>query len=204
MGPRISCTVEARWQGSLHELQVGMLVATLADNDELGHPFWIAKILEIMKDEQGNQVKSIVVHWYHTSAPDAFIGKSTLDMVKDFGDTSRKRRRKNRPSMSTLPLDNVDILVYDFSLTKTGHLRQTIIKILKEKIPNVGPDTTLRQTRSMSQNHNEVGLHLDEDNMLVASDEENETSQISSTSSDESENDDISYFKMMGSECSDT
>ena len=30
VGPRISHTAEARWQGNLHELQVGMLVATLA------------------------------------------------------------------------------------------------------------------------------------------------------------------------------
>ena len=69
VGPRNSRNAKARWQGNLHELQVGMLVATLVGNDGLGHPFWIAKILETMKDEQGNQVKSIVVHWYHTSSP---------------------------------------------------------------------------------------------------------------------------------------
>ena len=56
VGPRILRTVEARWQGNLHELQVRMLVATLAGGDEMGHPFWIAKILEIIKDEEGNQV----------------------------------------------------------------------------------------------------------------------------------------------------
>mgnify|MGYP006889210851 FL=1 len=69
MGSRISHTAEARCQDNLHELQVGMFVATLARDDEFGHPFWIAKILERMMDEQGNQVKSIVVHWYHTSSP---------------------------------------------------------------------------------------------------------------------------------------
>ena len=191
VGPRISRTAEARWQGNLHELQVGMLVATLAQDDELGHPFWIAKILEIMKDEEGNQVKSIVVHWYHTSSPDAFTGKYSLEMVRNVGDTSRKRRRKNVPSTSTLTLDNVDILVYDFFLTKTSHLRQTTIKILKEKIPNLGPNTTQRQTRRMSHNPGEVGLQLDEDNALVASDDEDETSQTASTSSDGSEDDGI-------------
>ena len=162
MGPRISRSAEARWQASLHELQVGMLVATLVGEDVLGHPFWIPKILEIMKDESGNQVKSIVVHWYHTSSPDAFTGKYSLEMVKDVRGTSRKRRRKNLPSMSSLTLDNIDIPVYDFSLTKTGHLRQTTIKIPKEKIPNAAPTTTQRQTRSMSHNHGEVGLQLDE------------------------------------------
>ena len=59
---------------------------------------------------------------------------------------------------------------------------------------------TIRRTRSMCYNHGEVGLRLDEENALVASDEEDETSQSSSTSSDEPENDGIS----LGSKCSET
>ena len=184
VGPRISRVAEARWQGNVHELQVGMMVATLAGGDEMGHPFWIAKITDIIKDEVGNQVTSIVVHWLHTSSPDAFTGKYSLEMVKDVGGTSKKRRRKNIPSTSTLTLDHVDILVYDFSLTKTGHLRQTTIKIIKEKIPDMVSSATQRRTRSMSHNHGDVGLQLDEDNALVASDDEDETSQSSSSSSD--------------------
>ena len=66
---------EARWQGNAHELQVGMMVTTLAGGEEISNPFWIAKITDIIKDELNNQVMSIVVHWYHTSSPDAFIGK---------------------------------------------------------------------------------------------------------------------------------
>ena len=66
-------------------------------------------------------------------------------MVNDVECTSRKRsRRKNLPSVSTLALDNVDILVYDFSLTKIGHLRQTTIKIIKERIPYMLVDATQR------------------------------------------------------------
>ena len=187
-------------EGSLHEPQVGILLATLAGDDGLGHLFWIAKILELMKDEQGNQVKSIVVHWYHMSSLDAFAGKYSLEMVKDVRGTSRKKRRNNLSSTSTLTLDNVDILVYAFSLTKTSHLRQTTIKIIKEKIPNVAAYTRQRQTRSMSHNHNEVGLQLNEDNALVASDDEDETSQSSSSSSDGSEN----VREALGSDCFDT
>ena len=89
MGPIISCTTEARWKGNLHELEIGMLVATLAEDDELKCPFWIAKIIEKMKDVQGNQIKSIVVHWYHTSSPNAFAHKYSLEMVKDVGRTSK-------------------------------------------------------------------------------------------------------------------
>ena len=165
-----------------------MLVTTLVDNDELGHP----RILEIVKNEQGNQVMSIVVHWYHTSSPYAFTGKYSLEMVKDGRSMSRKRRRKNIPSMSTLTLDNVDILLYEFSLTKTDHLRLTTIRILKEKIPKVSLEMTKRQTTSMSHNHGDFGLQLDEDNALVANDEEDETSQSSFSSSNRSENDGIS------------
>ena len=164
-----------------------MLVAILAGCDKLGHPFWIAKIIEIIRDDEGNQVKSIVVHWYHTSSKDAFTSKYSLEMVKDVDDSSRKRRRKNLPNTSTLALDNVDILVYDFALTKTGHLRKTTINIIKEKIPYVPNDATQIRTRSMSHNHGDVGLQLDEDNALVASDDEDETSQSSSSSSDGSE-----------------
>ena len=65
--------------------------------------------------------------------------------------------------MSTLMLDNVDILVYDFFLSKIGRLRQTTIKIIKEKIPSAGAEMTTRRTRSTSHNHGEVGLQLDED-----------------------------------------
>ena len=42
-------------------LQVGMMVATLAGGDEMGHPFWMAKIIDIIKDELRKQVMSIVV-----------------------------------------------------------------------------------------------------------------------------------------------
>ena len=184
VGPRKSRIVEARWQGNLQELQVGMLVATLAGDDNLGHPFWIAKIIELVKDEEGNQTKSIVVHWYQTSSPDAFTGKYSLEMVKDVRCSSRKRRRKNIPSTTTLALDRVDILVYDFSLTKSGHLRQATIKIIKEKIPNMVSNNIQRLTRSNSHNHKDVGLELDEDNALIATDDEDETSECSSSPSD--------------------
>ena len=93
--------------------------------------------------------------------------------------------------MSTLMLDNVDILVYDFFLSKIGRLRQTTIKIIKEKIPNVAPNATQRRARSMSHNGGDVGLQLDEDNALVASDDEDETSQSFSSSSDGSEGEGI-------------
>ena len=52
-----------------------MLVAILVGDDEMGHPFWIAKITNIIKDELSNQVMSIVVHWYHTSSLEGGRGR---------------------------------------------------------------------------------------------------------------------------------
>ena len=49
VGPRISRAVEARWQGNVHELQVGMMVATLAGGDEMGHPFGLRKLPILLK-----------------------------------------------------------------------------------------------------------------------------------------------------------
>ena len=71
-----------------------MMVAKLAGGDEMGHPFWITKITDIIKDEVSNQVMSIVVHWFHTYSLDAFIGKYSLEMVKDVGGTSRKWKER--------------------------------------------------------------------------------------------------------------
>ena len=57
------------------------------------NPSWIAEILEIMKDEQGNKGKSSLVHRYHTSSPNAFTRKYSLEMVKDIGGTNKMQRR---------------------------------------------------------------------------------------------------------------
>ena len=45
----------------------------------------------------------------------------------------------------------------------------------------------------MSHNHNDVGLQLDKHNALVASDDEDDTSQISSSSSDGSEGEGVAF-----------
>lgn len=56
IGPRMSNEVEARWCGNLQDIEVCTLIATLADSDKLGHPFWIAKVLELIKDEGNNKL----------------------------------------------------------------------------------------------------------------------------------------------------
>ena len=52
-------------------------------------------------------------------------------------------------------------------------------------------ETTQRQTRSITHNHGDVGLQLDEKNALVGIDDEDDTSQTPTSSSDRSEDDGI-------------
>ena len=180
VGPRMSKEAEARWQGNLEEIKVGSLIATLADNDALGHPFWIAKVIELIKDENNSKLLSIKVHWYHTTCHNAFVGKYTLEMIPATTGLGAKKRKKNVRHVSTLDLADVDIIVYDFTLTKSGHLRKSIAGMISEKLKG----TCQRETRSRAHNPASVGLHLDEDNVLINSDEEDESSHMGTSGSD--------------------
>ena len=58
VGPRMTNAAEARWQGNTQEIKVGMLIATPADENDLGHQFWIGKVLEVLMHENQNKIKS--------------------------------------------------------------------------------------------------------------------------------------------------
>ena len=78
VGPRMTKVAEACSQGNTQEINVGMLIATLAFDNDMGHQFWIGKVLDMVMHENQNQIKSIRVHWYNTKSKNAFIGKYTL------------------------------------------------------------------------------------------------------------------------------
>ena len=48
----------------------------------------------------------------------------------------RKRKQNNR-NTSNLDIFDVDISVYDFTLTKEGRLTKSTIEIIKEKLPSL-------------------------------------------------------------------
>ena len=73
---------EARWQGNLQEIEAGMLIATPVEDNELGHQFWIGKILDMVLHDIGNTIKSIKVDWYNARSRTAFTGKYTLEMME--------------------------------------------------------------------------------------------------------------------------
>jgi hypothetical protein len=43
----------------LQEIKVGSLIVSLIDSDELGLPFWIAKVIQIIKDIDQNRLLSL-------------------------------------------------------------------------------------------------------------------------------------------------
>jgi hypothetical protein len=179
VGPKMSKEAEARWRGNLQEIEVGMLIATLAEDDELGHPFWIAKVLKVSRSEADNKLLSLRVHWYHTTSQNAFSGKYSLEMIGITSGKGAKRRKKNVRRITTLNLQEVDVIIYAFTLTKSGHLRKSTINMIKEKLKMRSTEKVCRQTRSSTHNPADVGLHLDEDNALINSSEEDESSNMS-------------------------
>ena len=46
--------VETRWQGNTQEIKVGILIATPIDDNDLGHQFWIGKVLDVVMHEYHN------------------------------------------------------------------------------------------------------------------------------------------------------
>ena len=163
----------------MQDIKVGTLIATLTDDDDLGHPFWIAKVLELIKDEPHNKFLSLKVHWYHTTCQNAFIGKSTLEMITTTTGRSTKRRKKNVLRITILHLEGVDIILYDFVLTRSGHLRKSTINMLIEKLKIINLELPQCQTRGTTHNPSDVGLHLDETGALVNTSEEDESSRMS-------------------------
>ena len=90
--------------------------------------------------------------------------------------TSRgnRKRKRNIRNTSTLDITNVDIIVYDFTLTKIGRLRKLTIDIIKEKLPSLQGDSNRRQTRSYAHNVESRHLVYDEDNALIGTFEDDE------------------------------
>ena len=43
VGLRMTKAAKARWQGNKQDINIGMLIATLANENDLGHQFWIGK-----------------------------------------------------------------------------------------------------------------------------------------------------------------
>ena len=114
-----------------------MLITTLANDNDLGHQFLIGNVLDVVMHENQNQIKSTKVHWYNTTSKNAFTCKYTLVMMECPTSRGNRKRKKNIRNTSTLDMQDVDIIVYNFPLTKARSLRKSTIDIIKEKLPSL-------------------------------------------------------------------
>ena len=71
-------------------------------------------------------------------------------------------------------MQEMDIIVYDFTLTKAGRLRKSTIDIIKEKLPSLQGFSDRRRTRSSTQDLEAHHLLLDEENALIGTSDEEE------------------------------
>ena len=99
-------------------------------------------------------------------------GKYALEMMECPRSRGNRKRKRNIRSTSCLDIGDVDIIVYDFTLTKVGCLRKSTIDIIKEKLPILQGVSCRRQTRSSIHNMECQHLVLDEDNALIGTSED--------------------------------
>ena len=113
---------------------------------------------------------------------------------KNGGKRKRKGTNINRCCTDILKLEDVDILVYDFNLTKRGTLCSRTIEILKRLLL----EGTMLRWESIETSHRSrrifkpemVGMHVDSDGALVDEREEYGTSSSASSHSSEDVNSD--------------
>ena len=68
----------------------------------------------------------------------------------------------------------MDIIVYDFTLTKVGWLRKSTIDIIIEKLLVLQGVSDRRRTRSATHDLESHHMVLDEDNALIGTSEDDE------------------------------
>ena len=85
-----------------------------------------------------------------------------------------RKRKQNIHNTSTLDISDVDVIVYDFTLTEVGRLRKSTIDIIIEKIPSLQSGSSRRQTRSAAYNLESHHLVYDKDNALIGTSEDDE------------------------------
>ena len=100
-----------------------------------------------MHDNQ-NQIKSTKVHWYNTKRKNAFTGKYTLEMMECPKSRGNRKCKRNVRNTLTFDMQEVDIIVYEFTLTKAACLRKSTIGIIKSKLPSLQGFSDRRWTTS--------------------------------------------------------
>ena len=127
--------MEDLYRGFVQDVKEGCMIAVLADGDPLGYPFWVPKVIKVIKENEN--ITAVEVHWYAKNThPFNVVYKPEMVVDKQI---HRKRKRKgtniNRHRTDLFKLEDVDILVYEFNSTKRGTLHFKTIDILNKLLP---------------------------------------------------------------------
>ena len=175
------------------------MIAVLATDDPRQYPFWIAKAMKVNKENE--EVVSVEVHWYATDTH-PFDGVYKAEMVVE-KKVCRKRNRKgqkiNRRRIDILKLEEVDILVYDFKMTKKGTLHSKTLEIIKKLLPKEqvarweSPQPSRISRRNMTTEM--MGIDVDSDGAPIDNREEYGSCTSSSipSSAENVDSDGVSY-----------
>ena len=127
--------------------------------------------------ENQNKIKSTKVHWYNTTSKNAFTDKYTLEMLECPTSRGNRKRKRNNRNTLTLDMQEVDIIVYDFTLTKVRRLRKSTQDIIKEKLSSLQGFSYRRRTIFSTHDLEAQHFLLDEGNALIGTsdDEEDES-----------------------------
>ena len=84
--------MEDLYRGYVQDLKEGCMIAVLADEDPLGYPFWISKVIKVINENE--DIIVVDVHWYATSTH-PFNGVYKPEMVVEKKtDTGKKKGQK--------------------------------------------------------------------------------------------------------------
>jgi hypothetical protein len=126
--------MEDLYRGLIQDIKEGSMIAVLAIEDPHGYPLWIAKVIKVNKENE--DVITIEVHWYATYTQFNGVYKPKMVVEKHI---SRREKEMGqniiRRWTDLLKLEDVDILVYDFNLTKRETLHSKTTKIIKRLLP---------------------------------------------------------------------
>jgi len=140
-------------------------------------------------NKENEEVVSIEVHWYTTNTH-PFVGVYKAEMVvekKVYRKRKRKSQKINHRCIDILKLEEVDILIYDFQLTKKDTLRSKTIDIIKSLLPKeeVARWESTKPSRRSRRNmtFEMMGIDVDSDGTPIDNREEYGSSTSSSTPS---------------------
>ena len=57
--------MEDLFRGSVQDVKEGCMIAVLVDEDPLGYPLWISKVIKVINENE--DITVVDVHWYATS-----------------------------------------------------------------------------------------------------------------------------------------